>query len=341
MPYVVLFENKADAGAPAHEVTITDQLDGSKYDLDTFELGPVFFGNDTVISPPAGLQEWTDQLDLRPALPLILQVDAGLDRATGLVTWHLQGLDPATGELQTDPAIGFLPPDVNPPEGQGGVTFSISSRDGLVTGDAITNSASIVFDKNEAILTPTYSNGIDTTPPTSKIKSAKAKKGTCEKLKVKFGGTDAGAGIAYRNVTVSRNGKAYEPWRARTPNKSEMYSATKAGACTFRSEAIDGVGNAEVGTTGGFFDTYVKSVKRKGDRLQVTFNKGAAKAAGLKKLAVTANGKEKASSKKMPKKVTFGGLKTGGNTIALKAKAPGGKLSESRVVAFCPKAKKK
>ena len=33
MPYVVLFENKPDASAPAHEVRITDQLDASKYDL--------------------------------------------------------------------------------------------------------------------------------------------------------------------------------------------------------------------------------------------------------------------------------------------------------------------
>jgi sugar lactone lactonase YvrE len=341
MPYVVLFENKPDAGAPAHEVTITDQLDASKLNLETFAFGPVFFGNNSVLTPPSGVQSWTDQLDLRPAANLIVQVDAELDRSTGLVSWHLQGLDPATGDLQTDPAIGFLPPDVNAPEGQGGVTFSINSKDGLATGDAITNSAAIVFDRNEAIVTPTYSNGIDTTPPTSKIKSAKASKGTCEKLKVKFAGSDAGAGIAYRNVTVSRNGKAYEPWRAQTPNKSEMYSAKKAGAYTFRSEAIDGVGNAEVGVTGGLWDSIVKSVKRKGDKLQMKLDKAAAKALGLKKFEVTANGKKKASSKKVPGKVAFAGLKTGGNAIGLKAKTKAGaKVSETRVVAFCPKAKK-
>ena len=44
----------------------------------------------------------------------------------------------------------------------------------------------------------------------------------------------------------------------------------------------------------------------------------------------------------MAGKVAFGGLKTGGNAIALKAKTKGGaKLSETRVVAFCPKAKKR
>ena len=132
MPYVVLFENKPDAGAPAHEVRITDQLDASKYDLDTLELGPVFFGNDTVITPPAGLQSWTDSVDLRPALDLIVQVDAELNRDTNVLSWHLQGLDPATGDLQTDPNIGFLPPDVNAPEGQGGVTFTVESKPGLV-----------------------------------------------------------------------------------------------------------------------------------------------------------------------------------------------------------------
>ena len=58
---MVLFENKPDASAPAHEVLITDQLDASKLDLDTLELGPVFFGIDTVLTPPAGLQSWTDR----------------------------------------------------------------------------------------------------------------------------------------------------------------------------------------------------------------------------------------------------------------------------------------
>ena len=52
LPYTVNFENIATASGDAFEVTVTDQLDVTKYDLDTFSLGPISFGDRFVPVPP-------------------------------------------------------------------------------------------------------------------------------------------------------------------------------------------------------------------------------------------------------------------------------------------------
>lgn len=358
MSYLVMFENKPDASAPAHEVRITDQLDKSKLNLETFAFGPVYFGNDNVMTPPPGAQQWSASMDLRPGLPLILELDAGLNRSTGVVSWHFQGVDPLTGELVTDPQIGFLPPNEEPSEGQGGVTFSVDPVAGLGTGATIANDASIVFDLNDPIVTPTFRNTIDATPPTSTIKSIKAGKAkgggsslaakggkgkgagkaSCSKLTVKFGGKDRGAGIATRDVYVSRDGKAYEPWRLDTPAKKSVYKAKKAGAYAFLSIATDGAGHTEQSGS-GLWDAIVKAVKRKGSNLVVGFDRKAAKRGGIKSLAVTFDGKKVRKGGKVPGKLTLRKATTGGHEIALQAKLKQGspkKVSDQRVVASCP-----
>ena len=63
LTYDVQFENVPTASAPAHEVTVTDQLDPGKVDLSTLSLGTVYFG-DKSATPPAGVQTWRDD---RPA----------------------------------------------------------------------------------------------------------------------------------------------------------------------------------------------------------------------------------------------------------------------------------
>lgn len=246
LPYLVQFENKPSATAPAHEVRITDQLDPSKVDLSTATLGPVYFG-DRIASPPPGVHAWTASVDLRPAKNLIVSIDANIDAQTGLATWHLAGLDPDTGLLQTDAQLGFLPPDNPPPSGQGGVSFNVSQKPGLKTGSKIANRATIVFDREAPIDTPTFVNRIDTSTPSSRIRSVKpAKRGSrsCRKLKVAWSGTDTGSGVRYFNVYVARNKGKFVLWR-HTSRRSATYSARTRGSYRFRTVATDGVGHVE------------------------------------------------------------------------------------------------
>ncbi len=341
MTYLVMFENKPDAGAPAHEVTITDRLDRTKLDLQTVELGPVYFGTDKFAVPPPGVRNWTDTIDLRPAKNLVVAISAGLDLESGVLTWRFRGLNPDTGELETAPELGFLPPDKAPPEGQGGVTFTVAQRSGLKTGAQIANGASIVFDRNEPILTPTYVNRIDSSVPSSAIRSARARGRSCRTLKVAFAGSDTGSGIASRDVYVSRNGTKYRPWRLGTRRKSDTYRALADGAYSFFSIAADGVGHREA-ATGGLWDAIVVSARKRGNRLVITLRKSAVKRLKITSLRVRVNGRPKGrASKRVPSRITVNGLRSGGSAIGLVARAKLGRrttnLRDTRIVAMCPR----
>ncbi len=157
--YTVTFENLATASGDAFEVTVTDQLDTTKYDLDTFSLGPISFA-DRVVNVPPGLKTFSTEVDLRPGVNILVGIDAALDVATGIVTWKFTTLDPATHEFPEEPEDGFLPPNVSSPEGEGEMLFTVSLKPGFGLGTTVCNDASIVFDFNPAIITNELCNTI-------------------------------------------------------------------------------------------------------------------------------------------------------------------------------------
>jgi hypothetical protein len=243
MPYTINFENMPTASAPAHDVRITDQLDASRLDLSTLSLGPVYFG-DRIVSPPPGAQSWTDSIDLRPAKNAIVTINAHLNRETGLLTWEFSTTDPATGGQTDDVDAGFLPPNTNPPNGQGGVSFTVQQKAKLKHKSRISNAATIVFDTNAPIVTPTFTNTIDTSRPTSKIRSIKRKRRSCRKMTVRWSGKDKGAGVASYEIYVARGKGKFKLWR-RTRRRAATYTAPGRGVYRFRAVATDGAGNVQ------------------------------------------------------------------------------------------------
>src|SRR5207247_451945 len=85
--YAIFFENLPTATAAAQEVVITDQLDPTKVDASTFNLGLITFGERSV-NPPPGLNRYTADVDLRPANNLIVRINAGLAPTTGIAIWR-------------------------------------------------------------------------------------------------------------------------------------------------------------------------------------------------------------------------------------------------------------
>jgi hypothetical protein len=247
MSYLVQFENKPDATAAAQEVVVTDQLDASKVDFSTFQLGPVSF-NDRVVAPPPGLSEWTTDVDLRPANNLIVRVNAKLDKPTGLVTWRLQSIDPATGQPTTDPLAGFLPPDKNQPEGQGSVLFNVMPKAGLGVGTEIRNAARIIFDRNAPIDTPEWLNTIDSSAPASHVLTLASNQNSIV-FNVSWAGQDTGSGIQTYDVNVSANGGAFTPWLTDTSATSGMFIGLPGKSYSFYSVAHDSAGNLEAAKT--------------------------------------------------------------------------------------------
>lgn len=238
--YSILFENVETATAPAQEVIITDQLDGSKVDFDTFSLGAISFGDKTVVPPP-GLSQYSTSVDLRPAQDLLVLLRAGLDKTTGVVTWRLTSVDPETLQFPEDPLAGFLPPNVNPPEGDGSVLFTVQPK---VVGTPICNQARIVFDTNDPIDTPQWCNTIDATPPSSAVQSLSATQATPD-FPVQWAGSDQGAGISGYSLYVSTNGGPFAPWLENTTNLSAVFVGQPGRTYAFYSIARDLVGNVE------------------------------------------------------------------------------------------------
>jgi uncharacterized protein YoxC len=237
--YSILFENLASATAPAQEVVISDQLDPAKVDLSTLALGPITFGDHQLV-PPLGRTAFTTIKDLRPAQDLLVRVD----RTSGLLTWRFTSLDPTTGLPPEDPLRGFLPPNVNPPEGSGSAIFTIQPHPGLPTGTEIRNRAHITFDFNPPIETQEWLNTLDDTPPASQVHQLAAIQSEIA-FTVEWSGSDQGAGIEDYSVFVSENSGAFTPWLVDTPLTSATFSSKPGASYAFYSLARDFTGYRE------------------------------------------------------------------------------------------------
>src|ERR1035438_2631268 len=201
MTYDVAFENQATASLPAAQVVITDQLDATKVDLTTVTLGSFAFGTN-IITLPSKTTDYNSTFSVNSSLSVRMQ--GSLNSDTGLLKWTFTSIDPTTGLPPSDPTVGFLPPDTDGIKGQGAVHFTVMPKSTDTTGTQITNQASVVFDVNAPILTPTWLNTIDVTRPTSAVATLPATE-TAATFPVSWTGSDVGSGIASYTVYVSDN----------------------------------------------------------------------------------------------------------------------------------------
>ena len=150
--YRILFENKAEATAPAYRIRITDVLDENVFDVSSVRFGGT--------SHEAGTG-WK------------------MKRDGNKLSWDIEGIE--------------LPPNVNAPEGEGYVTFSVDLKSGLANKAVIKNKATIIFDYNDPIETNEYVNTLDMTAPTTKMVSAMS---SGNKVTVTSNGTDKESGVS-------------------------------------------------------------------------------------------------------------------------------------------------
>ena len=248
--YSISFENLDTATASAQEIVITDDLTPNinLINLSTLSLGSISFGN-KVITPPSGQTEFATDVDLRPDKNLLVRINAKFDTDTNMLSWHFSSIDPATGELTTDPLAGFLPPNTNAdaPKGSGSVLFTVMPKQGLPTGTEIRNYAKIVFDTNQPINTPEWWNTIDNTKPESQVLALPATQ-TATTFPVSWSGSDVGAGVKDYSIFVSDNTGTFTPWLTDTSDTQAMFTGQVDHHYGFYSVARDWVGNAEAAT---------------------------------------------------------------------------------------------
>lgn len=241
MHYMVTCENVDTATAPAQVVRIVDTLDPTKFDLSTFEFGNVYIGQKSV-RLLSGRDEFFGEISLAPEIPLKARVIAKLDTLTGVITWNLVGLDTLTGMLPTDPDLGLLPPNIQKPIGEAGMSYSVKLKPGLPSGTEVRNSALIYFDDNEPIATNLWSNTLDIVKPQSTLISATVADDTVVRLR--FSGTDAESGIAKYRVYVRTDTGDWQNLGVATSDTMTMVG-NPGSRYRFSITSIDNVGNDE------------------------------------------------------------------------------------------------
>ncbi len=245
LSYTIRFENDPIfATAPAQVVRITQQLD---LDLDfrTFRVGDFGFG-DVFVDVPENRAFYQTRLDLTEDSNILVDVIAGIDIATGEAFWEFTSVEPETGELPLDALTGFLPPNLNPSEGEGFVNYSVASKTTATTGTVIDAEATIVFDINEPIDTPPIFNTLDAVAPTSTV-AVLPKTVETEEFLLSWSGSDdeGGSAIASYTIYVSEDGSAFAPWLEATNLTEATFVGEPGHSYEFYSVARDNAGNLE------------------------------------------------------------------------------------------------
>lgn len=241
--YTIEFENDTTfATASAHTIVIKDTLDSRYFDLGTFAPTSVRIGERTEFLD--GEPNFVKTIDMRPEINAIAQVTGEYDQKKGIATWTLQSLDPMTMEPTDDLMQGILPVNYNGTSGIGEVGFEIGVKSGKADGTEIPNRAGIVFDYEEAILTPTWTNIVDAVRPTSRVVDGTINSDST--IVLQLHGEDNRSGIWKYDVYAQQGQDA--PWVQVAANVTDslcevpFYKDIEYGFCVL---ATDSAGNVE------------------------------------------------------------------------------------------------
>ena len=257
--YVINFENKSSATAPAQEVYITDTLDTNLFDVNSFKAGYLKIGK-KIIQAPMNVQSNTWSIDMRPTMNLITTVELTLDKNKGIAHWYFKSIDPKTNALTTDALAGFLPPNDSIGLGEGSVSFSIDLKSGLASDVAVKNKASIVFDTNAPIITPTWSNTKDVIAPLSSMKQPEIANDSIVTLKWVGEDNKNGSGVYQYNVYAKKAGDSYSSLLTNTSLNSFEFKFKEDTKYDFYVLAKDSAGNEEIKTNVPDITFYKQSV---------------------------------------------------------------------------------
>ncbi|MEZ5278480.1 MAG: carboxypeptidase regulatory-like domain-containing protein [Opitutaceae bacterium] len=239
--YTINFENLSSAAAAAQVVTVTDPLPDN-LDWSTVELLSVGFNGEILVPPMTGLQTWSTRATVESD-PNPIEVNFELDPDSGVVMLVIQSVDAITGELPEDPFAGFLPPNDETGRGEGFVSFLVKPVAGLTDGSQILNTAEIVFDLNDPIVTNKAVNTIDSRAPSASIVPLSERSGA--NFTVRWSGDDAsGAGVDYCDVYVSENGGPWTLWLPRTRDTEAEFAGAAGSTYAFYVHATDALGFA-------------------------------------------------------------------------------------------------
>lgn len=246
LEYRINFENLSTATAPAQLVRITDSLP-PPLDLRTVRLKEIGFKQYRFVMP-ANQSFYQSRVQLGEDLGN-LQADilAGVDLVNNRVFWNIQAIDPNTSEAPLDPSAGILPPNNANKDGEGYVIFTAEAKATFPNRTMISNSATIVFDQNEPIVTNATENLLDSIVPTSQIAALPATSAV-PSISLNWSSTDDadGSGSAGTSILYSENGGGYLPYLNTAADTATTFSGKWGKTYRFYSVGRDNAGNVEL-----------------------------------------------------------------------------------------------
>ncbi len=245
LPYTIRFENDSlMATAPAQEIRVTQKLD---HDLDfkSFRLGSFSFAG-LDFDVPSNTAVYSKRLDVRDKLGVFVDFTAGVDPSSGEAFWYFRSIDPQTGTTPNDPLAGLLLVNNANGDGQGFVSYTIKPKTSVQGGDTVHAEATIVFDTNEPIATPSIFNTIDPAAPTSAVVALPVFT-TTKQFSIHWDGTDPlpGCGVRDYSLYLAENDGPFELLASGLTEKSFMYEGQFGKKYSFYTIAYDNVGNVE------------------------------------------------------------------------------------------------
>ena len=129
-------------------------------------------------------------------------------------------------------------------DGVGFIDYSIDIKEAFADGTAISNRAGIIFDQEEVIMTPTWTNIIDAVKPTSYIEEVTFEDDT---LNFSFVSSDNRSGVWYHSLYY-RNDSTEMEWKVKVPRileNSYLLQFDEYQTTEYLVMAVDSAGNVE------------------------------------------------------------------------------------------------
>ncbi len=237
------------------------EIIGYSYDPNDKIMDPSGYGTGHFITPNNGLMytvyfENSDSATLPATDILILDtLDSKLDWST-IVIGPMSHPEPCSVWFNPESHVItcqcdniMLPPNVDPPEGEGFFSFSVFPRWNVQTGNVISNRAHIRFDLNDWMAAPLNAPvfvTMDLTKPVSSVTPLPEQMINVSSFDVSWEGDDGqGSGIKYYDIYASVDGEPFYPWITETISTSASFQAESGHSYAFYSVATDNLGFRE------------------------------------------------------------------------------------------------
>jgi len=242
--YRVDFWNAETATANVCDVDAYDQMD-SDLNWSTFQFTEVGFTDWTVPLEPT--HYFNVNIDTRPTMPYIVQIEGIYNPATGRANLTYHTLNATTLETPEDPLAGFLPPISSNGDEIGWFSYTVQPKQGLSTGTVIENRAFVNFDYSQFMPAPKdapWINTIDAGKPASSVTATLQNQ---TEIHLEWTGNDyaGGSGIKDYTIYVSTDTGPYLTSLNHMTGTSAVMNGVPGHSYALYSIARDNVGNQE------------------------------------------------------------------------------------------------